>query len=91
MAIFMALHQVQPHMSADEVARLIYAVISRESAEVVWQKYWLSDETGRLVCLWTAPDTDSLWKLLRSADVPTSEVFPVDEGDPSLLRIGLEK
>jgi len=89
MPLFMAMHQVTPHMSPDEAARLVYGVISRLHDDTRWLRYWLDDDDGKMICLWSAPDAAAVWQIVRGAGVPTSEVFAVDEGDPTLLMQGL--
>ena len=89
MALYMALHQIKPHMSADEAARLVYGVIQRLSGSTQWLKYWICDDEGKMICLWSAENADAVWEIVRGAGVPTSDVFAVEEGDPSLFMQGL--
>ena len=91
MATLMAVHQVEPHMRLEVAATLIYGVISRLSPGTQWLKYWLSDDTGQMFCLWSAPNAEAVWDILRKAAVPTSTVVEVEEGDPSLLMQGLDQ
>jgi hypothetical protein len=90
MALYVALHSVTPHMSADEAARLVYGVIQRLSGSTQWLRYWISDDEGKMICLWSADSKDAVWAIVRSAGVPTSDVFAVEEGDPSLFMHGLD-
>ena len=91
MALFIALHQVTPHMAVADAAQIVYRVLKHEKRDTQWQRYWWSDETGKLFCLWEAPTAEAVWDTLRSASVPTDAVYQVEEGDPGLLRAGLKR
>ncbi len=85
MSLFLAVHRITPHVSPDEAARLVYGVISHLRPDTQWLKYWLCDDEGKMICLWSASGADAV----RAAGVPTSDVFCVEEGDPTLLMQGL--
>jgi len=91
MATYLAVHQVKPHMTPLEASQLVYATITCLHKDTQWLKYWYSDDEGKMICLWSSPDEASVWAILKKAGVPTSDVFQVDEGDPSLFMQGLEK
>jgi hypothetical protein len=91
MNTFIAIHQVTPHIDTDSAARMVYGVIKRLKPDTQWLRYWLSDDTGRMFCLWSAPNADAVWEIVRAAGVPTESVYQVEEGDPSLLMQGLDK
>lgn len=91
MAKFVALHNLMPHMPAEDAAKLVYNCLIAGKAPSQWLKYWWSDDTGKMVCLWEATDAATVWEILRIAGVPTSDVFEVEEGDPELFRQGLEQ
>ena len=91
MGTYIAVHHVKAHMSPEEAAQLVYATIKHLTKDTQWLRYWISDDEGKMICLWSAPDSASVWALLREAGVPTSDVFQVEEGDPTLFLTGLDK
>jgi hypothetical protein len=91
MPTYIAVHQVKAHMSLDEAAQLVYSCIQHLTKDSQWLRYWYSDDEGKMICLWSAPDAKSVWSILRAAGVPTSDVFQVEEGDPALFLTGLDK
>jgi Nickel responsive protein SCO4226-like len=90
MPTYIAVHQVKPHMSPEEAAKIVYATIKLLTKETQWLRYWISDDQGKMICLWSAPDCASVWNIVRSAGVPTSDVFEVEEGDPTFFLTGLD-
>ncbi len=90
MPMYMATHPTKPHMDPTEAAQMVYAVFTSMKLNTHWLRYWLSDGEGRMFCLWDAPSAEAVWDVLRAARIPTDGVFEVDEGDPALLRQGLE-
>ncbi len=91
MAMFIALHQMTPHMDVGEAAQMSYRALKHEKPDIRWLRYWWSDDTGRMVCLWEAANGEAVWDILHKASIPTDVVFQVEEGDPALLRMGLKK
>jgi len=89
--MFIALHQLTPHMPVADAAQIVLRVLEHEKHVIQWVRYWWSDDTGRLVCLWQAPTAEAVWDTLRRASVPTDAVYQVEEGDPGLLRAGLKR
>ena len=90
MALFAAVHNLKPHMSLEDAAKLVYGCLVAAEAPNRWLKYWWSDDTGKMLCLWDAQDAATVWGILRRAGVPTNDVFAVEEGDPELFRQGME-
>jgi hypothetical protein len=90
MSLYLAEHNLTAHMPAEDAARFVYNCLVAEKAPNRWLKYWWSDDSGKMICLWEAQDIATVWDILRCAGIPTRDVFQVEEGDPDLFRQGLE-
>jgi len=46
--------------------------------EVVWNGMYIQWETGKTVCVWEAPDADSIIEGFEELQIPYEDVFPVE-------------
>jgi hypothetical protein len=89
MATYVAVHTLTPHLPLEEAARFVYAVLTNVQPGTAWKRYWISDESGVMFCLWEADNERLVADVLARAGIPTDAIYAVDEGDPELFRQGL--
>lgn len=80
MAKFLAIHNLGPgarDMFA-QAAPAMEASLKDRYPQVVWNGMYIQWETGKAVCVWEAPDADSIIEGFEELQIPYEDVFPVE-------------
>ncbi len=77
---FAAIHNFGPglgEMLAEQGADMI-AWLQQVYPQIVWDGMYADWESGKVVCLWEAPDVESVISHLEETETPYEDVFPVE-------------
>ena len=55
---------------------------------VVWNGAYIEWETGKVVCVWDAPDAESIKALLHQVQFPYEDMYPVEWMTPHDVSSG---
>ena len=90
MAKFAALHNLGPgarDMFAQSGPELI-AALKDIYPQVVWDGAYIDWETGKAVCIWEAPDAETIRGLFEQMQTPYDDVYPVEWMTPHDIATG---
>ena len=77
---FVAIHDIGPGLReifAEKWSDMVPAM-KQMYPQVVWDGVYVEWETGKAVCLWEAPDAESIINTLDELGFPYEDVFPVE-------------
>ena len=87
---FVAIHNLGPGVREwiAESGPSLLAAHKEVYPQVVWNGIYIQWETGKGICLWEAPDADSIISLLKELETPYEDVYPVEWVTPHDLATG---
>ena len=66
----------------------LLAGLKERYPQIVWNGVYIQWETGKAVCVWDAPDAESITSLLEEWQTPYEDVYPVEWATPHDLAAG---
>ncbi len=81
MPLYMDVHKIEGPVTLDDVRKAHAADLEKQAEHgVSYQRYWVSEEAGRIFCLVDAPDADTAATVHREAHgLVADEIYEVTE------------
>jgi hypothetical protein len=80
--LFMDVHNLDSGVSTEDAAQAHRADLAHQGAHgVTYQRHWVDESHGRILCLVDAPDAEAARTVHQEAHGPDADaIFPVQEG-----------